>query len=282
MSWQKRVLSLVKRLGPPGKFAARAVVAHLLPDNHAVVELLVEALDAVYQTPKKYWRLRKAASSRETKRDEKRLEQLLALLEEDLGELLLQVGEWATRPEIAVRVIESARTRDKSTRSALAQVVALASRFDRGRLRLASAGEHLTDFPLADGLRFGCWRLWIKRQEVGLLIHNPETGTFLRLWLGCNGWFEYRTNRMKPGKIFTVWSAGGRSLENDRHIYSLEGCGPPRWRIPEGRYLADEWDVEVHAATMTLTHPDTSRFLTFECDRPVWDCNDALWNEAGE
>jgi hypothetical protein len=278
MRWQDSTLSLLKKYGPAAKAAARTLLAAALPDKADAVDLIGQPFGC-FGRKARGWNLRKGAELQETEGDRTRLEQMLELLDGELAGVMAEVVDLPENRD-GVRLVREWAARDGQVEAALARLAAAGQRLDRWRLRAARGREAFTSLPLNRGLRYGAWCLWVKDPGVGLLIVNPETGTFVRIWLGCNGWFEFRTARVTAGRVYTVWSAGGRSLDPGRYLDSLAGCGPPLWRLPEGAYAADQWNVEVHSTRMTLEHPATARVLAFERHSPVWDCNDVHWNQV--
>jgi hypothetical protein len=284
MSWRDSALSLCKTLGPNAKVAVTTTLAALLPQRSAVVLLVEHALACIQQTRKRTWKMRKGSLLEASASDQERLGKLFNLLAGPFLSLLQEVAELEPLAGDPTSLLEEARRADDLS-TAVKRLDALAGRFtwnglDERLLPVPGVVEQLTHLPVEQGLRFGCWSLWILDEGVGLLVSHAPTGTLVRVWLGCNGWFEYRNNHLVAGKIFTVWSAGNRSVDPPgRYLGSLDDSGPPRWRMPEGRFYAQQWIVEATATELSLEHPMTSRVLTFLRDQPVWGCNDVRWNE---
>jgi hypothetical protein len=280
MSWRDSALSLCRSLGPNAKAAVTTALTAMLPARPDVVLLVEHALGCVQPASRRTWKLRKNAWVEAGAADQERLGQLFSFLGGSFRGLLEEVASG----ESAGSLLEEAMS-PSSLRPALKRLRAIARPFGRYRLEerrflVAPAAEQFLSLPVAEGLRFGCWSLWVVEEGIGLLVAHAPTGTLLRIWLGCNGWFEYRNHHLIADRIFTVWSAGNRSVDPPgRYLDSLDQRGPPGWRLPDGTFAAEQWVIEAGPTLMTLRHPMTARELTFERARPVWGCNDVRWNE---
>ena len=128
MAWTDRALSICRKLGPAAKFAAKTVLAAAVPGSPAVVELVCDALDLVADT----------ARDRDIDRaldaspaDLERLEQVLAILDDDLHTAMAQVADLQDVPDKAERILNLTLALDERSTAALGRLDGLARRFDR-------------------------------------------------------------------------------------------------------------------------------------------------------
>lgn len=143
MSWQSKVLGLVKKYGAPAKFAATTLLNAVVPGSPAVVSLVEKAFDTAQKTAHDQWELDLSKQLQTTAENQARLEELLELLGGDLQNLFERVASLEQFPDTARQLIEEARTRDAAFRDAVAKLDAVAKRFDRL--------EDLSEQILADG-----------------------------------------------------------------------------------------------------------------------------------
>jgi formylglycine-generating enzyme required for sulfatase activity/predicted Ser/Thr protein kinase len=131
MSWKDGALSVVRRLGPTAKFAAKLALGVLLPGSPAVIDLVEDALDCVQQTAKEEYEIRKDAQLHATPEDLRRLDELFGLLVGDLSSLVAQVAALQGMPDAARQILNTALATDDRVRLAAARLEQLARRFDR-------------------------------------------------------------------------------------------------------------------------------------------------------
>jgi serine/threonine protein kinase len=130
MSWKDRAVELCKRFGTPVKFAVKMVLGAVLPGSPAVVDLIGEILDCVHQTAKDQptFEDRPLAASAE---DLRRVEDMLALLSDDLAPLVAQVARLEQVPQMAAQVLDVALATDAHCQATVRKLDTLARRFDR-------------------------------------------------------------------------------------------------------------------------------------------------------
>jgi molecular chaperone DnaK len=126
MSWKDRAIELYKRFGAPAKFAAKMILGAALPGGSAVVDLVGEVLDCVHETAKDNLTVERASTA-----DLQRVEEILAVLANELNPLMAQMTALADLPEKAAQVLDAAMATDEHCRQALHRLDHLARRFDR-------------------------------------------------------------------------------------------------------------------------------------------------------
>lgn len=131
MSWQNKVLGLVKKYGAPAKFAATTLLNAVIPGSPAVVSLVEKAFDAAQKTAHDRWELDLAKQLQTTAENQARLEELLDILNGELLHLFERVAALDQFPDPARQLIDEARARDAAFRDAVVKLDAVAKRFDR-------------------------------------------------------------------------------------------------------------------------------------------------------
>src|ERR1700686_1578516 len=100
MSWQERILSLGKQFGPgAAKTAVNALLAALVPGGALLSDLVDGAFSAAYKT--------------EQDARYNQLEEALQIVQDDLGEILAQLGEFREQPEEIARILKLAKENDR-------------------------------------------------------------------------------------------------------------------------------------------------------------------------
>jgi hypothetical protein len=274
-----RAFFLCERLGPAAKAVIDALLEAALPHSPGAALLAWRGLDR-YRRVKNAWVARKRTTPAPPPGERVWAAGVLELLADELLETLsAMAGRWDD-PDGARRFLADAVAGDDGVGAAVGRLAQLGEACEGPGLPVAGVRDDFTEFPLRDGLTYGCWRLWLRSRDIGLLLVNGRTGTFVRLWLACNGWFNYRTSRVCPGRMFTVYSSGSQMLgPGTGYTDTLDQCGPPRWVLPEGSYPAREWRVVAGPEDLSVQHTDTGRVLVFQRHRPEWACSDANWND---
>jgi TPR repeat protein len=129
MAWQDRALSICGKLGPAAKFAAKTVLNAIIPGSPAVIELVSDAFECVADTARNAGDLDRALGA--SAEDLQRLEQVLAILDDDLHTTMAQVADLADVPDKAQRILNLSLTLDERTQTALRKLDDVARRFDR-------------------------------------------------------------------------------------------------------------------------------------------------------
>lgn len=152
----------------------------------------------------------------------------------------------------------------------------------------APANGNLLYLPLAEGASFGCWSVWLDGKDLFVLYRDPEatlcrdgkdllalqlmTQQLVRVPLGYNGWWEYRTPKMEVGKVHTVYTRG--HLEVCYMNYLLYRClndpRAPVHELPPGTFKADRWRCRVEGDRLTLGYDPDGVEIIFERDHPEW------------
>jgi serine/threonine protein kinase len=153
---------------------------------------------------------------------------------------------------------------------------------------LPPTNGNLLDLPLEEGCAFGRWSLWLDGRDLFALYREadmplcregkdlPElqrtTEELIRVPLGFNGWWEYRTPRTEAGKVHTVYSPG--HLEVCYLNYLLYRClndpRAPRHEMPQGHFKAERWKVHVEATRLVLQYDPEGLQIVLERDSPHW------------
>ncbi len=130
MSWKDKAIELCKRYGAPAKFAAKMILGSVLPGSPVVVELVSEILDCVHETAKDQLTFedRPLAATAE---DLRRVEDMLAVLANDLAPLMAQVAAFEDMPDRAAKLLDVAMATDERCQTAVRRLDQLARRFDR-------------------------------------------------------------------------------------------------------------------------------------------------------
>jgi serine/threonine protein kinase len=126
MSWKDKAIELHRRFGAPAKFAAKMILGAALPGGSAVVDLVGEVLDCVHETAKDNLAVEQASAA-----DLQRVEEVLAVLVEELNPLMAQMTALADLPEMAAQVLDTVLATDDHCRQAMHRLDHLARRFDR-------------------------------------------------------------------------------------------------------------------------------------------------------
>ena len=126
MGFKDIALQLHKRFGAPAKLAAKMILGAVLPGASAVVDLVGEALDYARETAKDNLAVEKASAA-----DLQRVEEVLAVLANELHPLMARMTALADLSEKAAQVLEVALANDVQCRQALHRLDHLARRFDR-------------------------------------------------------------------------------------------------------------------------------------------------------
>ncbi|MGL4555043.1 MAG: serine/threonine-protein kinase, partial [Gemmataceae bacterium] len=152
----------------------------------------------------------------------------------------------------------------------------------------APASGNLLELPLEDGCGFGRWSLWLDGRDLFALYRDADTplcregkdlpelqrmtDEMIRVPLGFNGWWEYRTPRTEAGKVHTVYSPG--HLEVCYLNYLLYRClndpRAPRHEMPAGHYKAERWRCLVEATRLVLAYEPEGLQIVLERDNPHW------------
>jgi TPR repeat protein len=128
MAWHDRALSILRRLGPAAKFAAKTVLHAVIPGSPAVIELVCDALECVSDTARDADIDRTLGASPE---DLKRLEEVFAILDTDLQTAMAQVADLHDVPDKAERILNLTLALDDRSQEALRRLESIARRFDR-------------------------------------------------------------------------------------------------------------------------------------------------------
>jgi hypothetical protein len=140
VSLRNRAVGLIKRYGAPVKFAARLVLRAILPGSPAV-ELVGQVLDCVHETAKNNHVLEPGRLPQASAGDRDRVEQMLAVLSDDLSALVGQVAALEGKPALAAQVLEAALATDDHCRKAVHRL----DRLGRGFERLEQQNARLLD-----------------------------------------------------------------------------------------------------------------------------------------
>ena len=130
MSWQSKVLGLVKKYGSPAKFAASTILNAVIPGSPFVIALVEEAFDSVQKTAQDDWESNLSKQMKTSADNQTRLEQVLEILGGDLKHLFAKVASYETRPEIARKLVEASRQNDARLQAAVEILGGVAHRFD--------------------------------------------------------------------------------------------------------------------------------------------------------
>lgn len=131
MSWQSKVLQLVKKYGAPAKFAATTILNAVIPGSPAVISLVEKAFDTAGKTAQDDWELDLSRKLQTTNENQERLEKILDVLGGELATLFEQVAKLEKLPAAARQLIETSRKTDESLRNAIHKIDAVVLRFDR-------------------------------------------------------------------------------------------------------------------------------------------------------
>jgi hypothetical protein len=130
MSWQNKVLCLVKKYGAPAKFAASTILNAVIPGSPVVIALVEQAFGAVEKTAQDDWELNLSKQVQTTAENQARLEQMLDILGSDLQHLFAQVADFERMPEIAKKLVETSQQSDARLQDAVKKLDGVAHRFD--------------------------------------------------------------------------------------------------------------------------------------------------------
>jgi TPR repeat protein len=129
MAWHHRAVSICGKLGPAAKFAAKTVLSAAIPGSPAVIELVCDAFDCVADTARNAADIDRAVGA--SAEDLQRLEQVLAILDDDLRMTMAQVAGFADVPHQAQRILNLTLSIDERSQAALRKLDDVARRFDR-------------------------------------------------------------------------------------------------------------------------------------------------------
>ena len=92
MSWQSKVLGLVKKYGEGAKFAAKTILSEAIPGSPVILALAESAFDAAQKTAQDDWEINLEKQVKTTAENQARLEQMLDILSTDLQSYVSSVG----------------------------------------------------------------------------------------------------------------------------------------------------------------------------------------------
>jgi hypothetical protein len=130
MSWKDKAVALYKRFGTPVKFAAKLVLGAVLPGGSAVVDLVGQALDCVHEAAKDNLEIDEKRLHAATAADLKRLEDVLAVLGDELAGLTARVAKLESLPDAAAKTLDATLQTDDQCRAAVGKLDVLAQGFD--------------------------------------------------------------------------------------------------------------------------------------------------------
>jgi hypothetical protein len=130
MSWQSRVLGLVKNYGAPAKFAASVILNAVIPGSPAVIALIEQAFNTAEKTAQDDWEVGLSKQVQTTAENQARLEQMLDILGGKLQYLFAQIASFEKMPEIAEKLVAESRKSDPRFQAAASELDGIAHRFD--------------------------------------------------------------------------------------------------------------------------------------------------------